>query len=1146
MQLVESFVRNPVKVSVGVLLAALFGTIALFRMPMQLTPEVQVPTITVETDWPGASPQEVEREIIQEQEEQLKGVEGMTKMTSESTDSRGTITMEFIVGIDMSEALLKVNTRLQQVPEYPEDADEPIIATSSASDRPIAWFILSQLNPSDEAIRDLAKKYPALEGELQRVLRSHSSGLAMLRLRNLAEVRPEVNEIMPEPIDVPKLKRFAEDFIEARFERVPGVSDSQVRGGMEEEMQVIVDPQRLAARRLTIQNLRTALRGQNKDTSGGDFWEGKRRYVIRTLGQFRSPEQVEDVVVAYREGQPVYVKDVAEVKLGYKKPTGLVRRFGSSAIAVNCQRETGANVLDVMTGLRVAVGELNEGILNQRGLQITQVYDETDYIYSAVGLVQNNIVLAGILTVAVLLLFLRSGRSTLVIGLAIPTSIIGTFLILNSLGRSINVISLAGLAFAVGMLVDNSVVVLENIFRHYQSGDDVVTAAVKGTQEVWGAVIASTLTTLAVFLPVLFVEEEAGQLFRDIALAISGAVGLSLIVSVIVIPTASAKILRRTHGSHDTARTATKPTLYRRLIRGIVRPFDALGNGFVSSVVGINAWIQRGLLRRLGIVTGFVTAAIVISYVTMPKVEYLPSGNRNLVFAIILPPPGYNIEQLLEMGNQVEDDLRPYWDVDLGDPALRELPYPAIDDFFYVAFGRQAFMGVRAADPLRAHELIPLIRQTCSKIPGAFAIAKQSSLFERGLSAGRTIDIEIAGPELTKLVGLGGRILGQVKQMMPDAQALPKPSLDLSNPEVHVNPKLEQLADMGLNHVDLGYAVDALVDGAYATDYFIGGDKIDLTIKGAEQFAYRTQDIEQLPISTPTGNLVPLAAVADVRLASGPEQINHRERQRAITIEVTPPPEIALEDALDRIGREIVQPLRASGELSGLYQINLAGTADKLRATWEALRFNFVLALLITYLLMAALFESWLYPFVIIFSVPLGAVGGFGGLWLLNRFVLQPLDVLTMLGFVILIGTVVNNAILIVHQALNHMRDEDMPVHESIIESVRTRIRPIFMTTTTTVLALLPLVLFPGAGSELYRGLGSVVLGGLVISTFFTLFLVPALFSLTLGARERVVALLRREPAAGITRKAAKPELPIKKTPVGAESHDEAVASRGS
>ncbi len=1110
MQLIEWFVRNPVKVAVGVLLVGLFGLIAVFRMPMQLTPEVQTPTITIRTRWPGASPQEVEREIVQEQEEQLKGVEGVTKMTSESRDSEGRITLEFLVGTNMSEALLKVNTRLQQVPEYPENADEPIIATSSASDRPIAWFILSQRSPTDEAIRAFQQKHPELREAMERVLRAHSPGLGMLRLRRLTEEHPKARELLPKEIDVPKLRRFAEDFIEARFERVPGVSDSEVRGGREEEMQVIVDPQRLAARQLTIDDLRLALRGQNKDTSGGDFWEGKRRYVVRTLGQFRTPKQVEDVIVAYRDGAPVYVKDVAAVRLGYQKPTGLVRRYGSTAIAVNCQRETGANVLDVMEGLRQANRQLNAGILKQRGLELTQVYDETDYIYSAVGLVKNNIFIAGALTIVVLLLFLRSGRSTVVIGLAIPTSIIGTFLILNSLGRSLNVISLAGLAFAVGMLVDNSVVVLENIYRHYQRGDSVVTSAVRGAQEVWGAVVASTLTTLAVFLPVLFVEEEAGQLFRDIALAISGAVGLSLIVSVVVIPTAASKILRpRVAGARREA-VGSARSISMRVLGGVVRPFDALGRGFVEAVVGVNTWLQRGVVRRLAVVVGFVTVAFVLIYVTMPEVEYLPAGNRNLVFGLLLPPPGYNIEQLLEMGQRIEDDTLRYWDLDSYGAEAEKLDYPAIRDFFYVAHGRQAFLGLRAADPLRAAELIPLIRQVGSSIPGTIAIAKQSSLFERGLSAGRTIDVEIAGPDLTRLVQFGGRVMGQVMEILPGAQAFPQPSLDLSNPELHVTPKLEMAAEMGVTNVDLGYAVDALVDGAYASDYFIGGDKIDLTIIGQPQFAGRTQDVERLPIVTPTGDLVPLAAVAHVKLSSGPEQINHRERQRAITIEVTPPPEMALEQAMNRITERIVDPMIAAGELGDQYQINLTGTADKLRATWEALRFNVILALLITYLLMAALFESWLYPFVIIFSVPLGAVGGFAGLWLLNRFVLQPLDVLTMLGFVILIGTTVNNAILIVHQALNHMRDEAMPMRQAILESVRTRIRPIFMTTSTTVLALLPLVVFPGAGSELYRGLGSVVLGGLAVSTFFTLFLVPALFSLTMGAREALVPVLSR------------------------------------
>ncbi|MFW6124693.1 MAG: efflux RND transporter permease subunit, partial [Pirellulales bacterium] len=494
-------------------------------------------------------------------------------------------------------------------------------------------------------------------------------------------------------------------------------------------------------------------------------------------------------------------------------------------------------------------------------------------------------------------------------------------------------------------------------------------------------------------------------------------------------------------------------------------------------------------------------------------VEYLPTGNRNLVFGMLQTPPGYNMDQMMDIGREIETGLQPYWEMDPKGVAANNSEFPPIRDFFYVSYGGSAFMGVRSADDLRAGELVELIRRVGSNLPGTNVMAKQSSLFERGRDAGRTIEIEITGPELTKLIALGGQIMGRVAQLIPDAQAMPRPSLDLSSPEVHVKPKWEYAADMGLTAVDLGYTVNALVDGAYASDYFIGGDKIDLTILGRPDLATRTQDLASLPIAAPTGELVPLAAVADVELGGGPQEIHHRERERTITINVTPPTEVPLEHAMQIVDDDIVTPLTASGALEGQYQIHLGGTADKLRDTWRALRFNVVLALLITYLLMAALFESWLYPLVIMVSVPLAAVGGFAGLWLVNRFVLQPLDVLTMLGFVILIGTVVNNAILIVHQSLNHMRDEGMEPSQAILESVRVRIRPIFMTATTTVCGLLPLVTFQGAGSELYRGLGSVMLGGLVASTAFTLVLVPTLFSLAMEAKGAVLRLLGRRPA---------------------------------
>ncbi|MDZ4657196.1 MAG: efflux RND transporter permease subunit [Bythopirellula sp.] len=1144
MQLVEVFVRNPIKVTVGALLTVLFGSIALMRMPLQLTPEVETPTITITTVWPGASPQEIEQEIIVEQEEQLQGVEGSRKLSSESSDSAGVITIEFNVGTNMDQALLRVNSRLNQVPQYPENVDQPVITTANSANQPIAWFILGTLAPSREKIEAFANEHPNIKDELLKCAQTDNPGLKSLRLRKLAAEHPEVAFLLPPPdLDVTKLRRFAEDEIEARFERVAGISQANVLGGLEDELQVIVDPEKLAARQLTVAQVRDVLRGQNKDTSAGDFYEGKRRWVVRALGEFRTPEQVENQLLAVRDGAPVFVRDVATVSVGYKKPDGVVRRYGDSNIAINTIRESDANVLDIMAELRVATAQLNREILNPKGLMLSQVYDETEYINSSIGLVIENIFVGGALTMIILMLFLHLGwvtlimsvpilltalaavyispwffavtvgliigvgflsaRGALVVGLSIPMSIVGTFLVMDLLGRSLNVISLAGLAFAIGMLIDNAVVVLENIYRRYSLGESPVQSAVRGTQEVWGAIIASSLTNIAVFLPVLFIEDQAGQLFRDIALAISAALALSVVIAATVIPAASARLFRSNQKltgfddvPHPTPAAPTKRSVFVRSVMG-------LGGLFNDSVVGLNRFVLRSTFRQWATIIVMVAASALVSWALWPKSEYLPSGNRNLVFGIIIPPPGYNLDQLMSLGQIVEDELRPYWDVDESTD-LTKLPFPAIEDFFFVVRGRSVFLGLRAKDPLRAGEFVPLLFGLGSKLPGAIAVAQQSSLFEQGLAAGRTIDVEITGPEIEKLVQLGGQIFGQVMTTMPGVQARPLPSLDLSSPELHVVPKLLQAAEMQMSSAELGFTVDALVDGAYVSDYFLEGKKIDLTVMGEEQYADQTQLVGAVPIATSLGQLVPLNALADVTMASGPEQINHRERTRAITIAVTPPPAMALEEAMSFIESTMVQPLRDGGQLDGGYRIALAGTADKLRETWLSLRSNVLIALLITYLLMAALFESWLYPFVIILSVPLGAVGGILGLTLLNFFVLQPLDVLTMLGFIILIGTVVNNPILIVHQALNHMREDRMNPTDAVLESVRTRIRPIFMTTITTVLGLLPLVVFPGAGSELYRGLGSVLLGGLLSSTFFTLIFVPVLFILSLNVKHAI------------------------------------------
>jgi len=1058
MRVVENAIRYPVSTTVGAILLVLFGGIALFRLPVQLTPSVEEPEISVRTIWPGASPREIEREIVDEQEEQLKSLEGLVEMESSSSDSAGSITLKFQTGTDLDAALLKVSNRLQQVPRYPDDADKPVISTVGANQSAIAWFILM---PTEEN---------GYEG------------------------------------DVSELLSFVDDFIKPEFERVPGVGSVNVFGGREHEMHVIVDPARLAARQITIGELTSAIASGNRDISGGDFSEGKRRYVVRTTGEYESPGDIENVVITTRDGIPVYVRDVAHAELGFSKARARAFFMGQTMIAFNAVRETGANVLEVMDGLRDTRDRVERELLARRGLRLVQAWDETEYIESAIDLVQQSLIVGGLLAIMVLLLFLRSRSSTLIIAVAIPISVIGTFLMMDWFGRTLNVISLAGLAFAVGMVVDNSIVVLENIYRHRQMGKNRIRAANDGAAEVWGAVLASTLTTIAVFLPVLFVQEEAGQLFRDIAIAISCAVGLSLIVSITVIPSMAAKIL----GTADEGDGTRKN--FKNLWGGVARAHRL--TLWIGDTV---RWIIGSTRRRVVVVLAFTTAALLLSWFLAPKAEYLPTGNQNLLFGIILPNPGHSLEENANLKDFYTDKLGYLWTTP--EAEAKALPGGGVTGWFYIALNDRVFMGVRARDPERVRELLPVFQKVNFQIPGAIAFISQTSLFQRGLGAGRNIDIELTGPDLEHLVGLGGQVFGKVHEILPEAQARPIPSLDLGNPEVRVRTDRRRAADLGITNRDLGAMVNVLVAGAKATDYRYEGQKIDLRVVGEETITPRTHLIEQLPIATPTGKLVTVGSVADVSVQNGPAEIAHSERQRSIKIAVTPPEHVPLQRAMEQIESQILEPMRADGQLGALYRARLTGTADKLTQTGRALVWNFVLALVITYLLMAALFESFLYPFVIMFSVPLAALGGFLGLGVVNLFTYQALDVLTMLGFIILVGTVVNNAILIVHQSLNHIREDDMSPPDAIVESVRNRVRPIFMSVMTSVFGMLPLVVFPGAGSELYRGLGSVVVGGLTVSTVFTLFLIPALLSLVFDARaalSRNVSFAKAEPTEGV------------------------------
>ncbi len=1054
MNLIRLAIDRPIAVISAVLMVVMFGLVALQTIPIQLTPDVSRPVISIRTSWPGAAPAEIEREIVNRQEEVLRGLEGVEEIRSRSEDGRASVTLEFDVGQDMDKALLLVANRLDRVADYPDEADEPTLDTAGSEDRPIAWFVLTREEGNDRPI--------------------HTFG------------------------------DFVEDVIQDRLERVAGVSRVNVFGGVEREMQVVVDPARMAQYGLTVPEVVSALRAANSSVSAGDVEEGKRRYVVRTEGDLQSLEQVMAVVLRSVEEEEtgriarVTVGDIADVTFGYQEAAATIRRMGVPAMAMNAVRETGANVIETMDGIYAAVEELNEFALPQAGLKLTQVYDETVYINSSIDLVRQNIFVGGTLAALMLLLFLRSGVATLIISLAIPVSVIGAFVAMAGMGRSINVISLAGIAFAVGMVVDAAIVVLENIYRLRQEGRPVSQAAYLGAQQVWGAVLVSALTTVMVFAPVLVMELEIGQLFRDIAVAISVAVMLSLIVAITLIPALANGLLHRS-GAHLRPRRLP-------VIDSFAGAFTRAAIGLTHRVVG-----HRGL--AIGVVTAICGSAALATWAFLPKLEYLPEGNRNLVIGVMLPPPGYNLDTTTRIAQDVEAAVRPLWTSVSGTESKEGEP-PKISHFFFVARRATTFVGAKAHDADRAGELIPVLRKPVFREPGTFGFITQPSLFGRAIGSGRSIDLHISGPDLEEVLEVALDATAIINRHLPrddGHQLRPKPGLELGAPEVRIFPDPLRLADNGVTAREFSDTVDAFNDGLRVAEITVEGQRIDLILMGPERRITSTQGIDSLPVVTQSGKILPVRSLADVRVTSGPTEIRHIERERTVTLEIRPSNQLPLEAAMDLLRDQVIGPLSERGLPDGV-RMRMAGTADKLTEAWNHMVWDLLLAIAIVYLVMAVLFESFAYPLIILLSVPVAAAGGIGGLAVLNLFVHQPLDMLTLLGFVILVGIVVNNAILLVHQTLYHLRTDGMSLEDSIVAATRHRIRPIFMSTLTSVFGMLPLVVFPGAGAELYRGLGSVVVGGLTLSAVLTLAIIPPMLTLVAGAAEGRRAARGRAP----------------------------------
>ncbi len=1046
-------IERPVILIVAVLILTLFGVLAIFKVPVQMIPDLDARAITVSTQWPGAAPQDIEKEILVEQEKYLGRIPGLERMVATAQTGSADIELEFPFSIPMEEALLNVNNALSQVPGYPENVDQPSIRAEAFSSNAFMYF---RLIPESGSFTEA---------------------------------------------DILGLRDWAEEYVQTPMERVPGVSSVQMRGGAERQMKVYVDPVRLAQREIRLTELRDVIRARNRDVSGGDLDSGKRRYLLRTIGRFETAEELEALVIAERDGAFVRLKDVGRVELSHAEVRSFAYSEGKPILAFAVSRQIGSNVIAIKEAMLERVEELNRGVLTPKGLKLVRTADDVVYVTDAVKVVQRNLIIGAGLAVLVLFLFLRSVPATLIGAVGIPICTVAAFLGLLLTGRTINVISLAGVAFAIGMTLDNNIVVLENIYRHLaRAGSGArarMQAALDGVQEVWPAVLASTLTTVAVFLPVIFVEEEAGQLYSDIAVAISASILMSMLVAITLVPAAAGRFLR------PPPMREREPLLNR------------LGGAFSRGVIGGVHWISRGVVRPLAVIALVLAGAGAIIWWLTPDAEYLPEGEESKIFTLMFAPPGYNIGMMRDAFQRVDADFHPA----VGqDPALfdrGETEVPALN--FTIGFASQGrvFVVREATDRRQTEALMGVATEKTEGLPGLRSFSSRGSIFSSNFGGTRSINIEVSGPDLVSLFEAGSRVQDKAKTIFDRPRVKSEPSsLVLGQPLLEVHPDWERAAELGISPGDLGYTVWAYSDGAFVDELFLGDDEIDIYLYSTAGNIEEPQDLERLMLYSPSGGIVPLSAVARLAETVNTETIRRVDGDRTITLSIIPPADVPLEEGVRLVREEIIEGMKARGELPEEIALELSGASDRLEATRSALAGNFLVALLIAYLLMVAVFSHWGWPLLIMTSVPIGISGGIAGLALLNLAgghldaiglypIKQPFDMITMLGFLVLIGTVVNNPILIVERAVTNLREGGMAVAEAVTEAVRVRLRPIMMSMVTTVAGLSPLVFNPGAGTELYRGLGAIVLFGLLFSTLVTLTFMPALLALVLRFTRR-------------------------------------------
>jgi len=1010
MKLTSSALTSPAAVAVGVALILLVGMLSLFKLPVQLFPDIERPRIAIQTFWRAASPQEVESELIEPQEQVLRGIPGLSSMNAFANSGSSFINLEFGVDTNMEQTLIEVISRMTRIPNLPRDARPPrIMLGGFGGGTPALTFFFLQALPGND--------------------------------KSIAEY-----------ID------FTNDTIRPRLEAVEGVSSVQTfTQNNREELQIRYDPVKAAEYGIQIPQL-IALVSASNDVSGGFIDVGRRQYTLRYNGKYRV-EELSNLILESRNGSNIRLSDIATVEVRRNDRQNLAVQNGNPAFSMRIDRANGANVLETLNRVKAEVAKLNSEVLADKKLVMVQSFDASVFIYRAINLVTSNLFVGVILSLSVLWFFIRRMRATLIIATAIPISLLSTFIVLEITGRSLNVISLAGLAFAVGMVLDAAIVVLENILRMRDKGLNEHDSAELGAQQVWGALLASTATTVAIFLPVFFLKGIEGQLFGDLALTIAIAVSVSLIVAAVFLPVLSKYFLKE---------------------QTIIDPNIKLWQRITKRVMSITNSSRKRVLLSVCL----LTLPLVVSYLVMPKLDYLPPVKRDAVDANLQFPPGANIDTIeKEVINPIVQRLKPYMD------GTKE---PALKNYYIFSGPFGGNLGIRAKDQSNVDELLDLVQnEILVDLPDTRAFARQGNLFG-GFGGGRQVTINLQSKDTNALQNVARQGLDWVKEAIPGASVQANPGLEMSEPELRLTPNDRNILEQGWNRRDLGRVVRTMGDGLFVGEYFNGSKRLNMILR-AEGWD-DPDNLGDVPVMTGNGSITQLAELVDIQRTVGPSRLTRIDGNRTITLNVNPPQGWSLEETIAALKSEVEPKLREIMPEDG--NILFGGSADQLEKAIGIMADNFAFALVILFLLMAALFKSIKDSLLVVITIPLATVGGILAIQLLNLIVFQPLDLLTMIGFIILLGLVVNNAILLVHQTRIGQL-EGLSRLEAIEQSLSLRLRPIFMSTATSFFGMLPLLLMPGAGSAIYRGLAAVIVGGLAVSTIFTIVLLPCLLRLS-------------------------------------------------